>query len=263
MAAVFPIGEMVHRFPPRLRPVYPYTFATRIPYKEIVQAYEQTVSMLETFSQSKALIPSASKLHDESGFQFHSLKEDQGIQNIHRIGKDIYLPIITLNNDSDVILRNLVAYETLTANSDSFPLNEYMGLMCGLIMNKGDVNYLKSQKVITGDMRADEVVKLFTAMSQSIPVVKTEEKSKLREVIDEINEVYESGIWMKIYLLLKKLARWLLVVLKAIGSFVESSWKIVAFMVSIVTVFVLTYQAYCDSFGCDKKTVTLLPYVFS
>ncbi|KAF5787792.1 hypothetical protein HanXRQr2_Chr10g0456831 [Helianthus annuus] len=138
-----------------------------------------------------------------------------------------------------------------------------MGLMCGLIMNKGDVNYLKSQKVITGDMRADEVVKLFTAMSQSIPVVKTEEKSKLREVIDEINEVYESGIWMKIYLLLKKLARWLLVVLKAIGSFVESSWKIVAFMVSIVTVFVLTYQAYCDSFGCDKKTVTLLPYVFS
>ncbi|KAJ0744882.1 hypothetical protein HanPI659440_Chr10g0392651 [Helianthus annuus] len=240
-----------------------YTFATRIPYKEIAQAYEQTVSMLETFTQSKALIPSASKLYDESGFQFHSLKEDQGIQNIHRNGKDIYLPIITLNNDSDVILRNLVAYETLTANSDSFPLNEYMGLMCGLIMNKDDVNYLKSQKVITGDMRADEVVKLFTAMSKSIPVVKTEEKSKLREVIDEINEVYESGIWMKIYLLLKKLARWLLVVLKAIGSFVESSWKIVAFMVSIVTVFVLTYQAYCDSFGCDKKTVTLLPYVFS
>ncbi|KAJ0927337.1 hypothetical protein HanRHA438_Chr04g0181681 [Helianthus annuus] len=24
MAAVFPIGEMVHRCPPRLRPVYPY-----------------------------------------------------------------------------------------------------------------------------------------------------------------------------------------------------------------------------------------------
>ncbi|MFS7981327.1 hypothetical protein Hanom_Chr10g00949621 [Helianthus anomalus] len=237
-----------------------YTFATRIPYKEIVEAYEQTVSMLETFTQSKALIPSASKLHDESGFQFHSLKEDQGIQNIDRIGKEIYLPIITLNNDSDVILRNLVAYETLTANSDSFPLNEYMGLMCGLIMNKDDVNYLKSQKVITGDMRDDEVVKLFTAMSKSIPVVKTEEKSKLQEMIDEINEVYESGIWMKIYLLLKKLAPWLLVFLKAVGNFVESSWKIVAFMVSIVIVFVLTYQAYCDSFGCDKKTVTLLPY---
>ncbi|MFS7981331.1 hypothetical protein Hanom_Chr10g00949661 [Helianthus anomalus] len=231
-------------------------FLSKIPKKEIVQLYEQTISMLETFTQSKHLIPSASILHDKAGFKFHSLEEDKGIQNINVQGEDIYLPMITLNKDSEVILRNLVAYETLTADSDSFPLNEYMGMMCWLIMTNDDVNYLKRQNIITGDMREDQVVELFTAMSKSIPIVTTEETFKLREVIDKINKVYESGIWMKIYLLLKKLACWLLVVLKAIGCFVESSWKIVAFMVSIVSVFVLTYQAYCDSFGCNKKSLT-------
>ncbi|KAJ0698355.1 hypothetical protein HanLR1_Chr10g0379111 [Helianthus annuus] len=241
-----------------------HSFLSKLPQKEIVQVYEQTISLLETFTKNEvSVVSSASKLHDKSGFQFHSLKEDEGIQNIRIIGKDIYLPIITLNNDSYVILRNLVAYETVTANSDSFPFNEYMGLMCGLIITKDDAKYLKSQNVIIGDMGANEVAKLFTGMSSSIPTTKTKEKSKLRVEIDKINKVYESRLSMKTYLLLKKLARWLLVVLRGIGSFVESSWKIVAFMVSIVTVFMLTWQAYCDVYGCDKQTVTLLPYASS
>ncbi|KAD6795022.1 hypothetical protein E3N88_05918 [Mikania micrantha] len=238
-----------------------YNFFSKIPQKEIVQAYEQTVSMLETFTQTKTLIPAASKLHGEAGFQFHSLEKDQGIPNIHIKGNNIYLPSIDLKNDSEVILRNLVAYETLTVSSDSsFPLNEYMGLMCGLIVNNDDVKYLKNQNIVTGDLSEDEVVKIFTGMSGSIAAAKTKRKSKLQEMIDETNKVYESGLRMKAYLLLKQLARFLLVVLRAIGSFVKSTWKIVAFMMSIVAVFLLTLQAYCDVFGCGKNTVTLTPY---
>lgn len=168
-----------------------------------------------------------------------------------------------MNSDSEVILRNLVAYEALAAKSKRFPLNEYMCLMCGLVANKDDVDYLKSRNVIKGDMCTNEVVKLFTCMTSSIPVVKTKRKSKLLEVTDEVNEVYDSGVLTKTCLLLKKLARWLLVILRAIDSFVESSWKIVAFMVCVVVVFVLTSQAYCDVYGCDKKTLTLLPYASS
>ncbi|KAJ0745239.1 hypothetical protein HanPI659440_Chr10g0396591 [Helianthus annuus] len=236
---------------------------SKIPQKEIIQAYLQTVSFLEDFSKSKILIPPASKLHCKAGFHFHSLKENEGIQDIQIIGKDIYLPTLTLNTDSEVILRNLVAYETVTANSDSFPLSEYMDLMCGLVTNKDDAAYLKSQNVIIGDMGAAKVARLFKGMSGSTSTMKTKGKSKLRLVIDEINKVYESRLRTKIYLLLKKLALWLLLVLTTIGSFVEYSWKIVAFMVSIITVFMLTWQSYCDFYGCDKNTVTMLPYASS
>ncbi|XP_076918014.1 putative UPF0481 protein At3g02645, partial [Bidens hawaiensis] len=235
-------------------------FFSKLPEKQIAQVFMTSVSAIETFAQTRiALIPSASTLHDSVGFEFHSLEADQGIRNIHVRGRDIYLPIITLNNDSEVILRNLIAYETLTTNSDSFLLIEYMGLMCGLVMTKDDAKYLKSTNIIRGDMGADEVAKLFTGMSSSVPAFKTKE-SHLTKVINEINKVYGNGIRMRTYLVLKKLASWLVVVLKALGRFVESSWKIVAFMVSIVTVFLLTLQAYCDVYGCDKKEVTLLPY---
>ncbi|KAM0017907.1 hypothetical protein Hdeb2414_s0027g00693271 [Helianthus debilis subsp. tardiflorus] len=219
-------------------------FDPKIPNKDVAQVFYQTVSILETFTQSDVLLPRASKLHDKAGIQFYRLKEHEGIQNIEMTGKDIYLPRLTLNKGSDVILRNLVAYEAVTANSDSLPLNGYMELMCLLIMNKDDANYLKSQDVIVGDMGADEVAKLFTGMSGSISTTKTEEKSKLQEVIDEINRVYERQLRMKSYLL--KLARWLLVVLKTIDSFVGYSWKIGALMVSVISVLILTWQSYCE-----------------
>ncbi|KAI3803038.1 hypothetical protein L1987_31186 [Smallanthus sonchifolius] len=149
-----------------------------IPVKEIVKAYEQTISMLETFSHTKTIkIPSASTLHHKAGFQFHILEDDEGIQNVRVRGYDIYLPSITLNNDSEAVLRNLVAYETLIDNPDSFPLNEYMGMMCGLIMSKDDANYLQNRNVITGDMGADEVAKLFIGMSGSI---RTEDESEIQ-----------------------------------------------------------------------------------
>ncbi|KAL8247971.1 hypothetical protein R6Q59_009187 [Mikania micrantha] len=233
-----------------------FNFVKKIPKDEIVQAYEQTISILETFTQTKLIIPSASNLH-AAGFKFHSLKEDEGIKDALVWGKDVYLPIVTLNKDSDVILKNLVAYEALTSNSNSFPFAEFMVLMCALVVNVDDVKRLEN--VIKGDLRADEVVKLFTGISGSIPAMKTNKKSNLHGTIDEINMAYNSRLSMKPYLLLKKLAQWLLVALKAIGGFVGSTWKIVAYVVGIVTVFMLTLQAYCDVYGCDK-TVTLLPF---
>ncbi|GJW61695.1 putative UPF0481 protein [Tanacetum coccineum] len=237
-----------------------FDFVMKLPTKEIVQVYEQTISALETFTQSKILIPSASKLHDRAGFTFYY----QGFQKVSMIGNNyIYLPPLTLNSDSEVILRNLIAYEALINNSNNSPFTEYMGLMCALIVNVEDAKYLRETGVIKGELENEEVVKLFTGMSNSITMKKTKEKSKLQEMIDEVNKVYEKGLTMKSHSLLKKLARWLLVGLRAIGGFVEGSWKIVAFMVSIVTVFMLTSKAYCDVYGCDKTTVTLLPYASS
>ncbi|KAL8242949.1 hypothetical protein R6Q59_013251 [Mikania micrantha] len=193
---------------------------------------------------------SASDLH-AAGFRFHSLFiEHEGIKNTWVCIKEVFLPVVTLNKDSDVILRNLVAYESLTSNSNRFPLADFMDLMCALVVNVNDVKSLEN--VIKGDLSADEVVKLFTGMSGSIPAMKTTEKSYFQKTIDDINRVYNSRLRMKPYLFLKKLAHWLLVALKGIGGFVESSWKIVAFILSLVSVLALTAQAYCEVFGCGK-----------
>ncbi|KAL8223446.1 hypothetical protein R6Q57_018921 [Mikania cordata] len=228
----------------------------KFPKDEIVKAYEKTISILETFTQTKPIIPSASRLH-AAGFRFYSLEEDKGIQKIYVWEKEVYLPVFTLNKDSDVIIRNLVAYESLTSKSNSFLLAEFMVLMCALVVNVDDVQ--KLENVIKGDLPADEVVKLFTGMSGSISAMKSTEKSNFQETIDDIDNVYNSRLRMKTYLFMKKLAQWLPVGLKAIGRFVGSSWKIVTFVAGLVTMFLLTLQAYCDVYGCNK-TVTLLPF---
>ncbi|KAK9062755.1 hypothetical protein SSX86_019945 [Deinandra increscens subsp. villosa] len=242
-------------------------FLQKVPQKEFVKLYEQTVTSLHNFSTNKTTIPSASELQRATRFRFHDLPKDEGIENIHIEENNIIcLPRVTLNNESEVILRNLVAYETLMPHSadQSLPLTEYMGLMCGLIVNVEDVKLLKKENIIKGELGEGEVVKIFVGMSGSIMSLKTKiNKCKLQEVIDEVNKVYKSRPRIRAYLLMKKLASWVLVVLTHMGSFVGATWKIVAFMISIVTVFMLTYQAYCDVYGCDKSNATMLPYASS
>ncbi|KAL8242941.1 hypothetical protein R6Q59_013243 [Mikania micrantha] len=176
--------------------------------------------------------------------KFHSLPEHKGILETHVREKEVYLPVVTLNKDSDVIIRNLFAYESLTSNTNELPLANFMVLMCALVVNVNDVKSLNY--IIKGDLPADEVVKLFTGMSSSILAMNTTEESYIQKIIDDINRVYNSRRRMKPYLFLKKLALWLLVGLKAIGGFVESSWKIVAFILSLVSVLTLSAQAYCE-----------------
>ncbi|KAI3739725.1 hypothetical protein L2E82_30136 [Cichorium intybus] len=176
-------GPSLGKFPSPI-----FHFVQKIPWEKFIPLYKQTVTTLETFSKNRTNIYSASKLHG-AGFKFHLLQKEEGIWKIDSKGKDIYLPCVTLHTDSEVILRNLVVYEMLMVNSDNFPLTEYVGLMCGLIMNVNDVKVLKRQKIIGG-----------------------------------------------------------------------ASLKIVAFLISLMTVFLLTSQAYCDAYGCAKANVSLLTY---
>ncbi|KAD2394269.1 hypothetical protein E3N88_41246 [Mikania micrantha] len=192
------------RFPKSTRA---FEILKNMPKDEIVKAYEQTILILKTFTQTKLIIPSASNLH-AAGFRFHSLPEHYGIKETIFMRKEVSLPVITLN-------------KTL-------------------------------ENVIKGDLPADEVVKLFKGMSGSIPDMKTTEKTKLQKTIDKINMAYNSRLSMMPYFFLKRLAHWLLVALKAIDGFVESSWKIVAFILSLVSVLMLTAQAYCEVFGCGN-----------
>ncbi|GJW99757.1 putative UPF0481 protein [Tanacetum coccineum] len=225
--------------------------------KQIVQLYKQAITTLQNFSTNKVSIPSASKLLGKAGFNFQPLPETE---DIYKIGfdaeKTLHLPVITLNSDSEVILRNLVAYEMLIPNSDQYPLTEYVGLMCGLISNVHDVKLFKQKKIIKGDLDENEVVKLFVGMSGSMPRMKTKEISKLQKTTEKANQVYESSR-MKASLLIQKLAetiaQWLLGFLTVIGSFVSENWKFITLCISIIFAgFTFIFKDYFHAFGCDK-----------
>nr|GEZ02541.1 putative UPF0481 protein At3g02645 [Tanacetum cinerariifolium] len=104
---------------------------------------------------------------------------------------DFYLPILNLKSDSEVILRNLVAYEGLMLEKGTFlnlDFTEYVDLMCGIIDNVKDVRILHEKNIIKVDLDEDEIVKLFNGVTKSS--FKTDEASGLQKTLARVNKYY-------------------------------------------------------------------------
>ncbi|KAI4351947.1 hypothetical protein L6164_006245 [Bauhinia variegata] len=92
------------------------------------------------------VIPSVSELH-EAGIRFRAATG--GITTIEfdeKLGI-FYLPVVKVDVNSEVIMRNLVAYEALT-NSESLIFTRYTELMRGIIDSVEDVELLVKMGVI-------------------------------------------------------------------------------------------------------------------
>ena len=74
-----------------------------------------------------------------------------GILSLYQLKPPLYLPVITLETHSDIVLRNLVAYEVATS-SCTMELAQYVDLMSGIIDTEEDVMLLKGKGIIEGNM---------------------------------------------------------------------------------------------------------------
>ncbi|GJY38354.1 zinc finger BED domain-containing protein RICESLEEPER 2 [Tanacetum coccineum] len=78
-----------------------------------------------------------------------------------------YLPAITVNENTEVILRNLVAYETTRMKScDTIQFAEYVDLMCGIIDKPRDVELLRKRNIVEvqNDIDDEEIANLFNGI---------------------------------------------------------------------------------------------------
>ncbi|KAL2327782.1 hypothetical protein Fmac_021209 [Flemingia macrophylla] len=79
----------------------------------------------------------------------------------------IYLPCIRLNVTSEVIIRNLLAYEAL-AKPNRLILARHVKLMCALIDTAKDVQLLVDNKIIRTNLSKEVVAQLFNGLSKSV-----------------------------------------------------------------------------------------------
>ncbi|KAM7511599.1 hypothetical protein LguiB_010474 [Lonicera macranthoides] len=88
----------------------------------------------------KISVPSVTYLSNIAGVEF---KPTGGVRDVEVDEKKgiLYLPVITLNDNTEVMLRNLVAYEATISNS-GLVLEDYMDLMGGIIDTADDVTML-------------------------------------------------------------------------------------------------------------------------
>ncbi|KAG7019868.1 putative UPF0481 protein, partial [Cucurbita argyrosperma subsp. argyrosperma] len=155
----------------------------------------------------------------------------------------LFLPVIKLGANSEVILRNLVAYEAM-AMPDILAFSRYLHLMNSLIDTAEDVKILKDAEIVVmnGMKKDEEVAVLFNGIMTSSSMGLSAAK-ELDEAINGVNKYYKGRPKVKASRVIKK--------------YVYSSWRILALMATLMVLGLLVLQSFCSVYNCPRLFGTL------
>ncbi|KAJ6751521.1 hypothetical protein OIU85_001999 [Salix viminalis] len=146
-----------------------------------------------------------------------------------------YLPTISLDVNSDVVLRNLVAYEASNA-SGPMVFTRYTDLMNGIIDTAEDAKILRERGIILNHLKNDEeVANIWNGMSCSIRLTKV---PFLDKVIGDVNKYHDGLFKVKVGKFMKQN--------------VFSSWKLLTLLAAILLLLITSLQAFCSVYDCVR-----------
>ncbi|KAG1327813.1 putative UPF0481 protein [Cocos nucifera] len=179
-------------------------------------------------------IPSVTELVD-AGVRF--VPTHEGINEVSFDMKSgiFYLPTVTLDINTQVVLRNLVAYEA-SAIFGPLVFTRYTELMNGIIDTEEDVKLLRQSGIISNHMKSDkEASDIWNGMSRSVRLTRV---PKLDRVIEDVNKYYDRNWSIKTSKLMKK--------------YVFNSWKLLTLLAAILLLLMTALQAFCSVYTCSR-----------
>ncbi|KAI3766206.1 hypothetical protein L2E82_16258 [Cichorium intybus] len=145
------------------------------------------------------------------------------------------LPVVNLDVNTEVYLRNLVAYEACAA-AGPLVVARYTELMNGIIDTADDAKLLSERGIVLNHLKSDkEVADLWNGMSKSVKLTKVPELDK---VIEHVNKRYAKA-WRV------KLSRFM-------NTYVFASWKFLTLLAALFLLFLSTVQALCSVYSCAR-----------
>ncbi|KAI8570565.1 hypothetical protein RHMOL_Rhmol01G0044600 [Rhododendron molle] len=184
----------------------------------------------------KIMIPSASNLSKIAGVEFCPSPTPGDISTIKFDDKEkkFYLPIITLNVHSEVIIRNLIAYEASTV-SDSLVFSRYTELLDGIIDTAEDAKLLREKKIIVNKLKSDDaVLQLFDGIGKSVRLTNAPYFDKM---IEDVNKFFYNSRRVWIY--------------SGVRKYVFGSWKILTLLAGILLLLLTGLQSFCSVYTCS------------
>lgn len=177
--------------------------------------------------------PTASELSKSANVQFKHTP--RGIRDIwyNADENSLQLPSIRIDGDSEIVLRNLVAYEAAaSAAATTFKLAEYLDLMCGLIRSDKDVIILKKAFIIKGEVSEEGVVGVFDEIGR---LMGDSRKKQPKFVVDDVSDEV-----------------WSVKVKRCANKCLNVVWRFVILVAAVLVVAVLVMQAFCSVFACSR-----------
>ncbi|XP_057422830.1 putative UPF0481 protein At3g02645 [Lotus japonicus] len=180
-------------------------------------------------------IPSVTEL-SKSGVCFVATNGDISTIRFDVKTGTLHLPTIGLDMNTEVFMRNLVAYE---ASKSSGPLvfTRYTELMNGIIDSEDDARILREKGVILNHLKSDEeVANLWNGMSKSIKLTRV---PFLDKVIEDVNMHYNGRVSIKVWKFMK--------------LYVFASWQFLAFLAAVFLLFLMSLQVFCSFYRCSTR----------
>ncbi|XP_022714765.1 putative UPF0481 protein At3g02645 isoform X1 [Durio zibethinus] len=235
----------------------PLRFILKLPWKIIsnlpgFSILKQTIEYL-FFSQDKE----EEKPENSSGLNKPPLAEEIAIPSVADLSKSgvrllptngnistitfdvktvtLYLPTVSLDINTEVVLRNLVAYEASNA-SGPLVFTRYTELMNGIIDTEEDVKLLRERGILLNHLKSDEeAAALWNGMSKSIRLTKV---PFLDKVIEDVNRYHN--------------CRWNVKARYFFKQYVYGSWQFLTLLAAIMLLILMIFQAFCSVYSCSR-----------
>ncbi|XP_062163783.1 putative UPF0481 protein At3g02645 [Alnus glutinosa] len=190
---------------------------------------EELSPLVEEFA-----IPSLTQLH-KVGVKFRPTKGGLESINFDKCCGKFYLPVIHLDDNLEVVLWNLVAYEACIA-PEVMVFTRYMELMNGIIDSEEDVRILREAGIILNRLKSnEEVATLWNGITKSVRVTKV---PILDKAIEGANTYYSGSCKVRMNVAMKK--------------YVFGSWPCLTFLAANILILLSTLQAACTMYNCSK-----------
>ncbi|XP_066323515.1 putative UPF0481 protein At3g02645 [Miscanthus floridulus] len=146
------------------------------------------------------------------------------------------LPIITLDGNTKVVLRNLVAYEAVAVRGP-LVLARYTELMNGIIDTPKDVKILRQSGVVVNHLKSDkDAADMWNGMCRATRLSKVPRRDT---VIQEVNEHRSRRKSARAQKLLKK--------------YVFRSWRILTLLATVVLLLMTALETICSVYPCKSR----------
>ncbi|OWM87916.1 putative UPF0481 protein At3g02645 [Punica granatum] len=202
----------------------------KLPISDVTSSVSAAWAKAPVTSQN--LIPTATSL-SKAGIKFCKTDNIKSIQ-FDKETAMFFLPMIELGVNSEVIIRNLIAYEAM-ANMSSLKFAQYIELMDGIIDTEDDVKLLVKNGIIVSNLKDGEVAKLFNKMSKSIelPI-----DSEMDETIKGVKNFYNESARIKR--------------MKLLNEYLHRFWRILALLGAVILLLLMALQTVCSAYSCPR-----------
>ncbi|WVZ94933.1 hypothetical protein U9M48_040760 [Paspalum notatum var. saurae] len=145
------------------------------------------------------------------------------------------LPIVTLDGNTEVVLRNLVAYEAVAVRGP-LVLARYTELMNGIVDTAKDVKILRQSGVVVNRLKSDkEAADLWNGMCRATRLSKV---PRLDAAIRGVNAHRSRRVAARAQKLLRK--------------YVFKSWRMLTLLAAVVLLLMTALQTFCSVYQCNR-----------